>query len=106
MSITRRIFLRSTAAAGAIGAAGVEASQASTSVMSPREQALWHLRELEKLTIASGAASAFVMVGGRFCDDDAKERFPHFIVDHRGNLHEDEDLFREEPRCDQQDGGR
>jgi hypothetical protein len=36
--------------------------------MTPRERAIWHMRELERLAIDDGARSAMVMLTGRFWD--------------------------------------
>jgi len=68
MSLTRRLFLRNTAAASAICVVPVTAasvaSPAPEPVRSPKEQAIWHLRELERLVKADGASRYVVTVVG------------------------------------------
>ncbi len=71
MSITRRIFLRNTAAAGAVGTtiaapAAVEASQVRT----PREQAIWHMREIERLMKEHGADDVHLTAVGTYGHHD------------------------------------
>lgn len=63
MSITRRLFIRNTAAVGAVGAT-MAAPAAASPIKSLREQALWHMRELERLAIEDGAQSAMIAVTG------------------------------------------
>lgn len=64
MSITRRLFLRSTAAAGAAATVAVPVAQAARPEMTSREQAKWHMEELERLTLADGASEATIIVCG------------------------------------------
>jgi hypothetical protein len=67
--VTRRRFLRDVAIAGAIATAAAEAAAAEPE-MTPREQAIWHMRELERLVIEDGARSAMVTVVGRHWTPD------------------------------------
>ncbi len=65
--LTRRLFLRHTAAAGAVGvtvAAPALAEPAHTK--SPREQALWHIQELERLVLEDGGEGIFIVVSGNY----------------------------------------
>ncbi|TPK42651.1 MULTISPECIES: hypothetical protein [unclassified Mesorhizobium] len=63
VSITRRFFLRSTAA-GAVSVAAV-APVAAEPEKSLLEQAIWHIRELERLAFEDGAGSVAVNIIGR-----------------------------------------
>ena len=70
MSITRRLFLRNTAAAGAVAAtvaAPVVAAEPETAI---RETALWHMRELERLLFEDGAEKATVIIIGMYSSPD------------------------------------
>lgn len=71
MSITRRVFLRHTAAASAVGATiaaptAVEASPEPT----PREQAIWHMREIERLMKEHGADDVHLTAIGTYGSHD------------------------------------
>ncbi|MGP2493527.1 twin-arginine translocation signal domain-containing protein [Mesorhizobium sp. PUT5] len=68
MSITRRIFLRHTAAAGAAVAVTAPAVAAEPE-MSPRDQAIWHLRELERLLREDGGTAVTVMAVATYGND-------------------------------------
>ncbi|MGN6772033.1 MAG: twin-arginine translocation signal domain-containing protein [Rhizobiaceae bacterium] len=81
--ITRRLFLRSSAAAGAAAAVAVPVAAAEP-VMTTRELAIWHMRELERLAIEDGARSAMVTLVGRFYDPDFDCRT--FMIDVRGEF--------------------
>lgn len=62
MSVTRRIFLGGSVA----GFAGIPLASniAPIGVRSLREQAIWHMRELERLTLESGAGEVNIVVLG------------------------------------------
>lgn len=59
--INRRRFLRDVAIAGAVATVATEAA-ASQPEMTPREQAIWHMRELERLAVEDGGNSTVVQV--------------------------------------------
>lgn len=62
MSITRRLFLRNTAAAGAAGV--TVAPVGAAPLRTPREQAIWHMQQLERLVIESGAHGTMIAITG------------------------------------------
>jgi anaerobic selenocysteine-containing dehydrogenase len=64
MSISRRIFLRHTAAAGAATVVAPAAAQAVAPEMTAHERAIWHMEELERLVLADGASEATIIVCG------------------------------------------
>ena len=64
MSITRRLFLRNTAAAGAATVAAPVAAQAAIPEMTVHERAIWHLEELRRLVLADGASEVSIIVCG------------------------------------------
>ena len=70
MSITRRLFLRNTAAAGAVAATVAAPAVAAEPEMTIRERALWHMRELERLLFEDGADKAYVTVVGMYTSPD------------------------------------
>lgn len=61
--INRRRFLLNTATAGAALALAAPAVAAEQE-MTVREQAIWHMRELERLAKSTGAETVSVMVVG------------------------------------------
>lgn len=61
MNLSRRLFISGTAASALGGS--VDPAKAAP-LLSPREQALWHMRELERLTLESGAGEACIVVMG------------------------------------------
>lgn len=80
-TLTRRLFLRNTAAIGAAGVAATVPANAIPAVatwvseepMSLRDQAIWHMRELERLAIEDGAQSALIaFTGQRYPDASSK----------------------------------
>lgn len=97
MSITRRLFLRNSAAAGAVAvAAPVVAAEPETSI---RERAVWHMRELERLAIEDGASAAMVMVVGRpasWGKSGSYTELKSLMIDHHGAFHDDHDMFVQE----------
>jgi hypothetical protein len=64
MSLTRRLFLRRTAAAGAATVVAPVEVQAALPEMTAHERAIWHMRELQHLVLADGAREATVIVCG------------------------------------------
>lgn len=72
MSITRRLFLRQSAAVGAVGAVATVPAAAEPE-LTPWKWALWHMRELERLAIEDGARSAMsTFTGLRYPDASSK----------------------------------
>ncbi len=82
-NITRRIFLRDTVTAGA-AIAVVAPATAAEPEMTPREQAIWHMRELERLAIEDGARSAMVTFVGRYWEPDFSCKT--FMIDKDGTF--------------------
>lgn len=74
MSITRRLFLRHTASAGVVAAVAAPVAAAEPE-MTPREKALWHMRELERLILADGASTVTIIACGM--DYDGIEHIDH-----------------------------
>jgi hypothetical protein len=73
--INRRRLLGGIVAASAASAvtgatAALAATTASAVAMTPRERAIWHMRELERLAKEDGAREAMVVVVGRFYRPD------------------------------------
>ena len=62
MSLTRRLFLGSTVALGAGSARAATVTQPAP--LSPRETALWHMRELERSVREDGASSVMISIAG------------------------------------------
>lgn len=93
--ISRRLFLRNTAAAGAVGAVATQAVAAEVS-LSPRDQALWHMRELELLAKEAGSVSvAVILVGrGQFSGGRPNEH-KSLMIGHTGELNDEDRLFGE-----------
>lgn len=95
MSITRRLFIRNTAAVGAVGAtvaapAAVEAAPERTL----HEQAIWHIRELERLTLEDGALDCHIFVGGHYSEYiEGRTRDVRAISLHRGRLVDKDGMF-------------
>lgn len=59
--ITRRLFLRTSAVAGAAVAIAAPVVAAETEI-TPLEQAWWHIRELERLAIEDGGKEICIIV--------------------------------------------
>lgn len=100
MSITRRLFLRHGAAATAVAATvalpTVVEAVAVEPVLTIRERAIWHMRELERLAMEDGASGAMVTVVGRpasYGKCGTYSGFKTMMVDHRGVLHDDDGMF-------------
>ncbi|MEI5680526.1 MULTISPECIES: hypothetical protein [unclassified Mesorhizobium] len=93
-SINRRIFLRGTAALGAMSATVAAPAFAAEPETTIHERAIWHMRELERLAVEDGAGSAMVMVVGRPCHGQYKG-FKTMLIDHHGNLRDDDSMFVE-----------
>lgn len=66
MSITRRLFLRNTAAAGAVGTSIAAPAVAAKPEMSDRDKAIWHMREIERLILGSGADAVHIAAIGTY----------------------------------------
>lgn len=92
MSVTRRLFLRHTAAATAVAATvaiPVAVEAAAEPEMTIRERAIWHMRELERLAMEDGASGAMVVLTGRPANYGSCGTYPGFktlMIDHRGVL--------------------
>ena len=98
MSITRRLFLRNTAAAGAVAATAAPPVVAAEPEMTIRERALWHMRELERLAIADGASAAMVLVVGRPANWGTRGTYTDLktlSINHHGDLHDKDGMFSE-----------
>lgn len=93
--ISRRLFLRNTAAAGAVGAVATPAAAAEVS-LSPRDQVVWHMRELERLIKEAGANSAAIIVVGRgqFSGGRPNEH-RCLLINHSGEINEEDSMFEE-----------
>ena len=65
-TLTRRLFLRHTAAAGAASATAVVPAVAAEPAMTAREQVIMHMREIERLVIADSGEGATVIVMGKY----------------------------------------
>lgn len=93
--ISRRLFLRNTAASSAVGAVATQAVAADVS-LSPRDQALWHMRELERLAKEAGASSAAIIVAGRgqFNGGNPNEH-RLMMINHSGEIDEKDSMFEE-----------
>ncbi len=71
MSITRRLFLRNTAVAGAVGATVAAPALAQGSEpRTPRDQAIWHMREIERLMFEHGADTVHLCAIGTYGHHD------------------------------------
>lgn len=66
MTVSRRLFLRHAAAAGAIAATTSAPAAKAEPQMTPREQAIWHLRELERLVREDGGWDAAIMAIAKY----------------------------------------
>lgn len=97
MNLTRRHFFRNTAAASAFGATVAVPSMSAEPARSMREQVIWHMRELERLTKEAGARSAAVFVAGHGVSDGKPGRHRTILIDHRGSF-DDRDLIFWEAR--------
>lgn len=95
MSITRRLFIRNTAAVGAVGAAvATPAAVDAAPERTPHEQALWHIRELERLVFEDGALDCHIFVGGHYSEYiEGRTRDVRAISLHRGGLVDKDGLF-------------
>ena len=70
--INRRRFLLNTATAGASLAVAAPAVAAEPE-MTPREQAIWHLRELERLAREDGGSTVVVQLLSTYtCNEDVR----------------------------------
>ncbi|RUM95598.1 twin-arginine translocation signal domain-containing protein [Pseudaminobacter arsenicus] len=65
MSLTRRLFLTKSAAAGAATVVAPVAAEAAVPEMTARERAMWLMEELERLVLADGASEATIIVCGQ-----------------------------------------
>lgn len=81
--ISRRSFLQHTAAISTVGV-GVTAVAVAKPAMSPREQAIWHIRELERLALEDGAREVMVTLVGRF--HSPKFKCKTLMLTHSGEL--------------------
>lgn len=96
MSITRRLFLRSVPPAVAAGTVVAIPVIAEANTETPRnevrksrhEQAVWHIRELERLIFEDGATTARVIVMGEGYPEGQRIRaihvHPNIFVDDAG----------------------
>lgn len=104
MSITRRLFLRNSATAGAVAATvaiPVAVEAAAEPEMTIRERAIWHMRELERLAMEDGASGAMVVLTGRpasYGKCGTYNGFKTLMIDHRGVINDYGGMFGE-PRA-------
>ncbi len=82
--INRRRFLLNTAVIGASATVAASTVPADPE-MTPREQAIWHMRELERLAAEDGAAQVAVIISARkdFSDHSDQQLL---MIDCRGNI--------------------
>lgn len=66
MSITRRLFLRTTAAGAASAAVTAPVVAEAQRPMTRHEQAIYHIRELERLTYEDGSLDCHIFVCGHY----------------------------------------
>lgn len=85
MSITRRLFMSSSA-----GAMAIALPAAAEMEMTAREKAIWHIRGLERLAREDGAGSVHVMVVGAY-GGQAFNRL--FGLHHEGFLMDKDGMF-------------
>lgn len=94
--ISRRLFLRNTAAAGAVGTTITAPAGAAEVRLSRRDQAIWHMRELERLAKEAGATSASVILAGRGRFNGAgTKKHPLLLINHSGELDDNDRMFEE-----------
>ncbi|MHA6645055.1 twin-arginine translocation signal domain-containing protein [Mesorhizobium sp. A623] len=88
-TINRRRFLLHTATTGAALAVAVPATAAEPE-LSPREQAIWHMRELGRLVREGGGQDVVVQAIGKYtCNEDCRLIGIHFS----GRLTCDDNMF-------------
>lgn len=82
------------AALGGVAAVsfGASASMAQPA-MSPREAALWHMRELERLVIADGAVTTGIIVCGHYRNGAKQEGTKVLIVRNGVVTYADDDML-------------
>jgi hypothetical protein len=89
--INRRRFLLNTTMAGAAVAVAAPVAAAELE-MTPHEQAIWHLRELERLAIEAGAQKVTLAVIAHM-EPTSDPSFKMMMVDWKGGLRDDDGLF-------------
>lgn len=93
MSITRRLFIRNAAAVGAVGATVTAATAEEAPERTQYEQAIWHIRELERLIAEDGGINPIILVQGTYGPKD----FRCLCLNSYGQMKLDGDLFRRNP---------
>lgn len=93
MSVTRRLFIRNAAAAGAVGATVAAATVEAAPVLTRHEQAIWHIRELERLIREDGGSLPLIFVQGRYGPSDLGA----LCLNLEGEMKDDGDIFRRNP---------
>ncbi len=90
MSITRRLFILNAAAVGAAGATITAATAEAAPERTPYEQAVWHIRELERLIAEDGGINPIILVQGTYGPRD----FRALCLNSYGEMRFDGDIFR------------
>jgi hypothetical protein len=92
--INRRRFLLNTTMAGAAVAAAAPVAAAEP-VMTTRERAIWHMRELERLISEAGNGSVSIFACGHYTDEDGQRDVRVFGLRH-GRIDNDDGIFEQE----------
>lgn len=95
MNITRRLFIRNTAAVGAVGATvAVPATAEAAPERTPHEQAIWHIRELERLVAEDGGITTYIAVMGHYGEyAGGRDTECRAILSHDGRLDDVDGMF-------------
>lgn len=93
MSITRRLFIRNAAAVGAVGATVTAATAEAAPERTPYEQAIWHIRELERLIAEDGGSHPIILVQGKYGPSD----YGALCLNYHGVMKMEGDIFRRNP---------
>lgn len=90
MSITRRLFIRNAAAVCAVGATVTAATVEAAPERTPHEQAIWHIRELERLIAEDGGSKPIIFVQGKYGPSDYRA----LCLTDEGGMKGEGDIFR------------
>ncbi|MGN6772034.1 MAG: twin-arginine translocation signal domain-containing protein [Rhizobiaceae bacterium] len=93
MSITRRLFLRTSAVTGI--AAAVATPAAAEPKMTPLENATWHIRELERLISEAGYESPVIFACSHYTNESGNRDVKAFGLRH-GRIDNDDGIFQQE----------
>ena len=95
-AISRRRFLLTTTMAGAAVAVAVPMAAAEPT-MTLREEVIWHIRELERLTKSTGAGEVTLMVVGHaYGGEPGYEHCKSMLLQADGTLIGFDDIFAQE----------